>query len=55
MVAAIIIALCAVIGVGSYVYTKKADNPVEQIAERIMESELGLPKDSIDLSPESKK
>jgi hypothetical protein len=54
MGAAIIIALCAIFGVGSYFVTKKADNPIEQVAERIMESELGLPKDSIDLTPEKK-
>jgi len=54
MVAGIIIALCAIIGVASYFYTGKADNPVEQVAERIMETELGLPKDSIDLTPGTK-
>ena len=54
MVAAIIIALCAVIGVSSYLISKKADGPVEQIAERVMEAEMGLPKDSIDLTPGTK-
>lgn len=54
MTEAIIIALCAIVGVGTYFVTKKADTPIEQMAERIMESELGLPKDSIDLTPEKK-
>ena len=54
MVAGIIIALCAIIGVASYLYTGKADNPVEQIAERVIEDELGLPKDSVDLTPQKK-
>jgi hypothetical protein len=54
MTAAIIILLCTLVGVGSYLVTKKADNPVEQVAERIMENQMGLPKDSIDLTPEKK-
>lgn len=54
MIAAIIIALCVAIGVGSYVVTKKADGPVEEFAERVMESQMGLPKNSIDLTPNSK-
>ncbi len=54
MGAAIIIALCVAFGMGSYFFTKKADGPIEQVAERIIETEMGLPKDSIDLTPGTK-
>lgn len=51
-VAVIIAIIAAVVGIGSIYYTKKDDGPVEQIAERIIEEELNLPKDSVDLSPQ---
>ena len=54
MIAALIIALCVAFGVGSYAYSGKADNPVEQVAERIIETQMGLPKDTIDLTPGTK-
>lgn len=50
--APIIIALLAFgLGVGSIFYSKKKDGPIEQIAERVIEQQLDLPKDSVDLSP----
>lgn len=49
----IVVLLAAVIGLGSIFILKKADNPVEQIAEEVIEEELHLPHDSIDLSPEA--
>jgi len=53
MAVGIIIAIiAAVVGVGSIYYTKKDDGPIEQIAERVIEKELNLPKDSVDLSPQ---
>jgi hypothetical protein len=52
MPAIIIAIIAAIIGVGSFYYSKKSDGPVEQIAERVIEQELGLPKDSVDLSPD---
>lgn len=53
MAAGIIIAIiAAAVGVGSIFISKKNDGPVEQIAERVIEQELGLPKDSVDLSPD---
>lgn len=46
----VIIGLAAIIGIGSILFFKKTDNPVEQVAEQIIKSETGL---DIDLSPES--
>lgn len=49
----IIVAAAIVIGFGS-TYFLKADNPVEQIAEEVVEAELHLPKGSVDFTPKSK-
>jgi hypothetical protein len=57
----IVIALAAIIGIGSIYVLKKPDNPVEQgsedIIEDALENALHLPdgslKDKIDLSPGS--
>jgi len=54
MTAIIAIVLAAVIGVGSYLYTKKSDGPVEQAAESVIDYELGLPPGSVDLTPDVK-
>lgn len=48
-----IVAAAILIGVGS-TYFFKADNPVEQVAEEVVEAELHLPKGSVDFSPNSK-
>ncbi len=51
----IIIAIVATaIGIGSIIYTGKEDNIVEETSEYVIERDLGLPIDSIDLSPFSK-
>ena len=55
MIPGIIIALCVMVGVGYTVWSGKPDNEVEQVAERIIETEMGLPKDTIDLTPGAKK
>lgn len=50
----IIIAIAAAVGLGSFFYTKKADNPIEQAAETVIDYELGLPPGSVDLTPDVK-
>jgi hypothetical protein len=53
-IAPIIIVICAAVGVGYTYYSGKPDNAVEQVAERIIETQMGLPKDTIDLTPDKK-
>lgn len=54
MVTLAICAVAAVIGVASiYIFNQPADNPVEKAAENVIEAELGLPQNSIDLTPGS--
>ena len=48
----IVIVLAVVIGVASG-YFMPDDNPVEEIAEKILESQLNLPSGSLDLTPGS--
>jgi uncharacterized protein YpmB len=55
MQAILIIIVAAIVGMGSYLYTKKADSPVEQAAEEVIDYELGLPPGTVDLTPEVKK
>ncbi len=50
----IILAIALAVGIGSVYITKKDDGPIEQIAEGVIESELNLPKGSVDLTPNSK-
>ena len=54
-IAPIIIVICAAVGVGYTYYSGKPDNAIEEVAERIMETEMGLPKGTIDLTPDVKK
>ena len=49
---AIIIGASILIGVGSRYLLKKADNPIEEIAEQVFESQTGI---EVDFSPEEKK
>lgn len=51
MLVILIVAICAIGGIGYGVITKTHDSPVEEFAEEIIEKELNLPKGSIDLSP----
>ena len=51
----IIVVLALVIGIGSAIYTKKKDNPIEEACESIIETELHLPPGTIELSPEETK
>jgi hypothetical protein len=46
----IIVIVAAVIGIGSVVYFKSDDNPVEEIAEEVIKNEIGK---EVDLSPKS--
>lgn len=50
----IIIAIAVIIGGGSAYITKKDDGPIEQIAESVIDKELGLPSGTVDLTPNSK-
>ena len=50
----IVLAIALAVGAGSAYFTGKDDGPVEQIAERVIEDELHLPKGSVDLTPNSK-
>lgn len=52
MLKILVIAAAVVIGVGGYLLSKKADGPVEQAAERVIEMQIGAPTGSIDLTPE---
>ncbi len=49
--AIIIILLAAAIGIGYTMYTGKPNNVVEEVAEVVIEKELGLPDGSVDLTP----
>ncbi len=51
----LIILIAAIIGIASAYISKKPDNVVEQVAERVIELELRMPVGSIDLTPESQK
>lgn len=46
----LIVSASLIVGVGSWVFFKKEDNPVEELAEEIIKQETGL---DIDLSPQS--
>lgn len=46
-----IVLAAVVIGLGSYYFTGKKDNPVEQVAEEVIKEETGL---DVDLTPVSK-
>ncbi len=50
----IIVAIAALAGIIS-VYFDGEHNMLENIAETVIESELGLPKDSVDLDPKDLK
>jgi ABC-type sulfate transport system permease component len=50
----IIVALALVIGGVSAYVTKKDDGPIEQIAEAVIDRELGLPPGTVDITPNSK-
>ncbi len=54
MTTLVIIAIAAIVGICSFFITNKADNPVEQAAETVIDSQLGLPPGTIDLTPEKK-
>jgi hypothetical protein len=41
----------AIFGLCSVLFFHKKDNIVEQVAETVIESELGLPKGTVDLTP----
>jgi hypothetical protein len=43
--------VAAVIGVGSAVYLKQDDAPIEEVSERVIEYQLRLPDGTIDLTP----
>lgn len=48
-----IIVIAMVIGISSSMMSGIEDGPIEELSESVIESELGLPKDSIDLTPGS--
>jgi len=50
----IIILVSVVIGSGYYYYSGEDDSPIEEVAEHVIEQQIGLPSGSIDLSPSSK-
>ncbi len=52
MATIIIVILAFVVGFSSYLITDKADNPIEQAAEAVIDYELGIPQGTIDLSKE---
>lgn len=47
--ASLVAAALAAAGIAHYVFKAKDDNPVEQLAEKVIEKETGL---EIDLTPE---
>ncbi len=47
----ILVASAIVVGAASVFFTKKPDNPIEQVAEAVIENELDLPRGSIDFTP----
>ena len=51
MLVILIVAVCAVVGIGYGAVTHTHDSPVEEVAEEIIEKELNLPKGSVDLIP----
>lgn len=50
----IIVSIALIIGGISAYITKKPDGPIEQIAESIIDKELGLPSGTVDITPNSK-
>jgi hypothetical protein len=54
METAVIIILCAIVGIGYSYLTHTDDSALEEMAEMIIEEEIGLPDDSVDLTPSSK-
>lgn len=51
---ALIVVVSLMIGVASVFITKKDDQVIEELAESVVEKELGLPSGSLDLTPDSK-
>lgn len=51
MLVILIVAVCAIVGVGYSAITHTHDSPIEEVAEEIIEKELNLPAGSVDLSP----
>lgn len=49
----LVVAVAVLMGIGYGVYTGEKDHPIEEAAEQIIEDRLGLPKDSLDLTPGS--
>ena len=54
MMGAIIITIAAIVGFAAHIITKTSDSPIEEIAEQVINYELGLPKGTIDLSKDKK-
>jgi len=50
----VIVAIAVIIGMISIFATKKDDSHIEEIAESVIEQQLGLPPGIIDLTPDSK-
>lgn len=50
----VIVAIAVVVGMISIFATKKDDAPIEEVAETVIEQQLGLPSGSVDLTPDSK-
>lgn len=46
--------IALLVGLGSFMYFGKTDNPVEEACDRVIEKELGLPEGSVDLAPAEK-
>jgi len=51
---AVMVVAALVVGVASVFFVKKEDQIVEEVAESIVEKQLGLPEGSVDLTPSSK-
>ncbi len=48
---AVIVVIAVVVGLASVFIMKKDDQPIEQMAESVIDTELGLPQGTIDLTP----
>ncbi len=49
----IIVAIAAIVGAAALFVTKKPDSPVEQMAEAVIDKELGLPAGTVDFSKDN--
>lgn len=52
MIGALIVVISLIVGYTAFVVTKTPDSPIEQIAEEVIDYELGLPPGTVDLSKE---